>query len=218
MHHYISGLEKNHEASGADMAVIGGYRLAATYLPSQKENRLTCADITHRPQIIVEGNNAPTFLTQTLSMEEAPEEYSIATSTLHMGDTGLDCRFIAATLSEGRYYLILDAIFDNETKDDVVNWLADEMPDDMTFTVLRDHTLISVQGAGLPDDLWDHMPDMGHVFESETHLYLRHGETATDGMMITLDNNSAPAFWEKLVKRKDVTPMGVHQYEEKRRA
>ena len=217
MHHYSSGLEKRHESAGAEMKVIGGYRLAASY-PAKPENRLVCADITHRPQMIVEGNNAPLFLEEVCALQELPAGSRIITSTLHIAEEGMNCRILTAALSEGRFYLILDAIVDNAVKDSVVNWMADHMPDDMTFTVLRDHTLISVQGAGLPDDLWDTMPEKGHVFESESHLYLRHGETATDGMLIAMDNALAPTFWDKIANRRDVTPIGVQRYEEKRGA
>ena len=214
MHYYTSGLEKNHEQNGAEMQVIGGYRLAATYPAHKNGERLICADITFRPQLILEGNHSEEFLQTVCGVDPLPEEYRIVASVISMADTGMDCGILLTRLSEGRYYMILDAIYDNGNKDDVCNWLADEMLDDMEFTVLRDHTLISVQGAGLPDDIWDEMPELEHVQESDSHLCLRFGEIATDGMLIAMDNDNAAPFWQKLFQRKDVKPLGVRQYDE----
>lgn len=219
MHYYTTGLTDLHEENAAEMRVIAGVRMAVSYpddISNALSNALSCCDITHRPQLILEGAQAPDFIKKVLALDALPDEGHIVMTHLCDNDEDIESTVLLASLSQSRFFMILDAIDDLENKDKITNWMADEMYDDMSFTILKDHTLIALQGDVLPHNLFDQPIVDGDVHESDSCLYMACAETHKQGVFITVENEMAPVFWTKLIARKDTSPIGVHAYEQKR--
>lgn len=218
----LTPLYQAHIDLGAKMCGFAGYEMPIQYdksiIAEHEWVRGHCGifDVSHMGQLILEGEEAADFLA-TISptlFHNIPIMMAKYTVLLNkMG--GIIDDMIVTRLDEKKFSLVVNA----SRKAEDIEHITTHLPDSLTLTEL-DQALIAVQGPTSEKvlsavfDLALHEISYMRATTKQLENYgkitlSRLGYTGEDGFEISIPNEHAPAFWQRLLSNSEVRPIGL---------
>jgi aminomethyltransferase len=213
-----------HVEAGARMVEFAGYMMPIQYEGIMAEHNLvrTAAgifDLTHMGEIEIKGKRALEFVNHLITNDLAHlPAGGIVYTAICKEDGGILDDALAYRMEDG-IYMVVNA----SNKDKIWRWILTQKWDDVTVKDLSDSTaLIAVQGprAG---EITAKVTDVdlsgmeyyhfarGKVMGADA-IVSRTGYTGEDGFEIYIDNDKAPALWDRLMeegKPYGMKPIGL---------
>lgn len=216
-------LHQSHLDLGAKMGEFAGYDMPLYYDEGvMKEHEWVRShaglfDVSHMGQLILEGPDVAKFLERITPSAFQPKKNGRAQYTVLTNEQGgMVDDLIITRLAEDRFFVVVNA----GRKDEDIEWISDNLPDEMVMEYWPDHALLALQGPSsekalrevLEIDTAD-LPYM-HIMEAQmpcgTDVFVsRLGYTGEDGFEISLPEEKAADVWTALLGHKDVKPIGL---------
>jgi aminomethyltransferase len=225
----ITSLNQTHRAQGAKMVEFAGYDMPVQYVEGMlKEHEwvrggsVGLFDVSHMGQIILEGKNGENSVAKFLSnitptsFINVPNylgKYTVLTNE----NGGIIDDLIITRLKENKFFVVINA----GCKEKDIAWIKQNLPSDIKLIKLDDRSLIAIQGQAAQEVLQTlvadkNLSDLPYMnigefkLKSGEQVYIsRTGYTGEDGFEVSIENNSAPAFWLKLCENNLVKPIGL---------
>ncbi len=169
-------------------------------------------DVSHMGQIMLEGAEAmallhtitpSTFVNTPVGMAK----YTVLTNK----DGGIIDDLIVTKISETKFFAVINA----GCKDKDIEWIESQCPETVTMTVLKDRSLIALQGPSAEKVLHEtlYLDILGlkymRMIQIDELYISRLGYTGEDGFEVSLPSEHAPTFWERLNEHEEVKPIGL---------
>ena len=211
-------LKPVHTEAQAKMDDVAGFYMPISYPnePSSPSGKASLCDISHRPQLIIDGPNATAFVAEYFGFNP-DNEMHLHSGRLKDAEEGINTWFLLHPLEGERFFVILEENLGE--KDATVFWLSDALHDDTTMTLLKGNCLLSVQGIQSRESLNDADLDDGisalteaGFYESKSYLVTKLAETAETGYFISVDEDNAVGIWQKLTASSHISVIGLDNY------
>lgn len=220
-----TSLNKAHRDLGAKMVEFAGYDMPVQYKDGMlKEHEwvrggnVGIFDVSHMGQFFIEGKGVVEFLSNITPTNFALSKENLAKYTVLTNENGgIIDDLIITKLSDDKFFIVLNA----GCKEKDIAWINKNLPSELTFTELKDRSLIAIQGEKAEKVLQDLLVDAnlselaymnigfyqlktgGEVFVSRT------GYTGEDGFEVSVKNDVAEKFWLDLVAKDEVKAIGL---------
>ncbi len=169
-------------------------------------------DVSHMGQIMLEGAEAMALLhtitpSTFVGTPVGMAKYTVLTNK----DGGIIDDLIVTKISETKFFAVINA----GCKDKDIEWIESQCPETVTMTVLKDRSLIALQGPSAEKVLHEtlYLDILGLKYMRMVQideLYIsRLGYTGEDGFEVSLPSEHAPTFWERLNEHEEVKPIGL---------
>jgi aminomethyltransferase len=220
-----TALNQTHRAQGAKMVEFAGYDMPVQYPDGMlKEHEWTRSgnvgifDVSHMGQFIAEGAEVVKFLSYI-----TPTDFSLSTpalakyTVLTNENGGIVDDLIITKITDTKFFIVLNA--GCKEKDEA--WIRKNLPAGISFTELKDRSLIAIQGGQAESilnsflaegDLADlpYMNVITYKFKNGEEVFIgRTGYTGEDGFEVSIKNFAAPQFWLDLSAMSEVKPIGL---------
>ena len=221
----ITLLNKTHRNQGAKMVEFAGYDMPVQYSDGMlKEHEwirggnVGLFDVSHMGQIILEGAEVSQFLsyitpTSFIKTPNFLAKYTVLTNK----DGGIIDDLIISRLAENKFFIVINA----GCKEKDIAWIRQNLPSNISLSILDNRSLIAVQGQMAEKILQDLVADknlaelpymnIGEFIlkNGETVYITRAGYTGEDGFEVSIKNEKATELWLDLCKNKYVKPIGL---------
>lgn len=219
----LTSLNSAHKKAGAKCVEFAGYEMPIQYPDGILKEHLWVRehaglfDVSHMGQATIEGKSATEFLGKLTpssfeKLKEGKAKYTVLTNE----QGGIIDDLIITRLGPDLYYMVINA----GCKDKDIAWIKKHLPEDCTFTQLEKRSLIALQGPEAEQALvqaFDNpeLVNQGYMtmqsldWKGEKLYVSRTGYTGEDGFEISVPNNCAEAFWNKLLENNNVQPIGL---------
>ncbi len=210
-----------HKKLGAKMVEFGGWQMPVSYSSVLKEHeavrtRAGLFDVSHMGEIVVEGNDALSFL-QYLTCNDLSliQKNQCQYNLLMNPQGGVVDDIIIHKMAEDRFFICVNA--SNTEKD--FNWISSQQKNfDVKITnQSSEYSQIALQGPLAEKILQDFIPrslkELHYFYFWETKfgespiLLARTGYTGEDGFEIYCKNQDAEKIWTSLLEKG--TPLGL---------
>ena len=220
-----TALNQTHRAQGAKMVEFAGYDMPVQYPDGMlKEHEWTRSgnvgifDVSHMGQFFIEGAEVIKFLSHITPTDfslSAPNQAKYTVLTNETG--GIIDDLIITKITDTKFFIVLNA--GCKEKDEA--WIRKNLPAEISFTELKDRSLIAIQGAKAESVLNSflaegdlvNLPYMNVVtykFKNGEEVFIgRTGYTGEDGFEVSIKNSAAPQFWLDLSAMSEVKPIGL---------
>lgn len=220
-----TALNQTHRAQGAKMVEFAGYDMPVQYPDGMlKEHEWTRSgnvgifDVSHMGQFIAEGAEVVKFLSHITPTDFSLSTPALAKYTVLTNETGgIVDDLIITKLTDTKFFIVLNA--GCKEKDEA--WIRKNLPAGISFTELKDRSLIAIQGGKAESVLNSFLAegDLANLPYMNVVTYkLRNGEevfigrtgyTGEDGFEVSIKNSAAPQFWLDLSAMSEVKPIGL---------
>jgi len=175
-------------------------------------------DVSHMGQVLLEGPEIVSFLEKITpssfsNLPNGQAKYTVLTNE----EGGIIDDLIISKLTDDKFFVVINA----GCKEKDIAWMKQNLPEEIKFNHLEDRSLIAIQGekaevvlnelvkdknlADLPymNIANFELKDFGEVYISRT------GYTGEDGFEVSIKNDTAALFWQKLLENDAVTSIGL---------
>ena len=218
-----TALYESHLSAGAKIVPFAGFQMPIQYKDGiigeykQVRENVGLFDVSHMGQIKLEGPGVTEFLSKiTPSKFSKMDNLSCKYTVLTNENGGIIDDLIITKINDEKYYAVINAA----CRDKDISWIKQNLDDTIELEVFDNKALIAVQGSGsqevlnmiLKVDLSD-LKYMAAVFTEDNDgnevFVSRTGYTGEDGFEVSIPNDKAAVFWEKLLQFENVKPAGL---------
>lgn len=224
-------LDEFHKSYGAKMGNFAGYSMPITYSLGLIQEHLHTRsnaglfDISHMGQVYISGGDAINFLNKILPVPCEKLTIGKARYTLLLNEEGgIIDDLIITKIDENIYSIVINAECVDKDMTHLNRYASKYQS--LEVTLLRDRALLALQGpkseivlndlltkpskpTSVPISELTFMRGSEFLFEKESIWVTRNGYTGEDGFEISLPYSITNLFAEKLVKRSEVTLIGL---------
>ncbi|OUR73742.1 glycine cleavage system protein T [Methylophaga sp. 41_12_T18] len=205
---------------GAKMVPFAGYEMPVQYQAGIISEHLHCRskagwfDISHMGQAILSGDSAASFLEQLTPAKIQPLAVNSQRYTVLTNDEGGVIDDIIITRLADRFLLVVNAA----CKQEDFAYLAKQLPDDCTLTLLEEQALIALQGPKAEQVLQLFVPEISGLnflqaietaIDGQSCIISRSGYTGEDGFELSISNQYAVEFSSLILANNLVSPIGL---------
>lgn len=169
-------------------------------------------DVSHMGQFKLSGEGSAQYLSRLTPANFSQKENGSCSYTVFTNeDGGILDDLIVSKISDTEFYIVVNAAC--KLHDEI--WMKEHLPPSCTLEKLEERALIAIQGpqaeAALQELVQTDLPSLQFMqFTDEDDITIfRCGYTGEDGFEVSIPQEKALDFWNKLNSHKDVEPIGL---------
>lgn len=220
-----TALYNAHTKSNAKFCDFAGYQMPITYpLGNLKEHEWVrqhagLFDVSHMGQAFLKGANVREFVSHItpssfLTIPHGHAKYTVLTNE----EGGIIDDLIFTCVDDETFFVVYNA--GCKEKDEA--WITQQLPDNIQFDMLTDRSLIALQGPEAEAALCALLPEHHEAIAQQAYMTLqsitladhtlfisRLGYTGEDGFELSIPNDHAESYWQRLCEDARVEPIGL---------
>jgi len=218
-----TALNTLHKELGGKMVEFAGYEMPVQYTEGIKSEHLWVRshaglfDVSHMGQAMLEGEGAIELLEKITPSPFSKTPLNKAKYTVLLNSNGgIIDDLIITKLADDKFFLVYNA----GCKEKDEKFIQDNLPASLTFTPLRERSLIAIQGSKAEAILSpaSTSPLVGGTEGGQEYMTIkfagdvfisRLGYTGEDGFEISIPSEKAAEYCKELLKNPDLKPIGL---------